>query len=166
MNLFTGDSADTFFGGDAPPAVHDLLHRAAHSAPEERSALLWSAQAVAPACLATYYVLYKHHAGRREFEWAERAASRGLREAAQQAGLDADWRAVPTPLPAAVVQSEAGRFWLFTLKALAFIHLRAGLTEATRELLAHLEACAPEARTGSDVTAALLRAADAAPREH
>lgn len=159
MNLFTGETADSFFGGDVPPAVHQLLHQASGAAPGERSVLLWSAQALAPQCLATYYVLYKHHAGQREFELAERAAQRGLQEAAAQAGLATDWRAVPAPLADAVVHSEAGRFWLFTLKALAFIKLRSGRPEQAQALLAHLEACAPQARTGSDVTTALLRAA-------
>lgn len=159
MNLFTGESADTFFGGDVPPAVHDLLHRAAAAAPEARTALLWSAQALAPQCLATYYGLYKHHAGRREFELAERAARRGLQEAAAQAGLAADWRQVSAPLPSALAQTGPGRFWLFTLKALAFIHLRSGRPDVARELLTQLEACAPDAQIGSDVTAALLDAA-------
>lgn len=163
MNLFTVEAADAFFGGDVPPAVHALLHSAATAAPDERTAVLWSAQALAPACLATYYVLYKHHAGRREFEWAERAATRGLQEAAAQAGLSLDWRLVPPPLPTSVVQTEPGRFWLFTLKALAFIHLRSGRPEAARELLAHLEACAPDAHIGGDVTAALLGAAQSGP---
>lgn len=158
MNLYTGESADAFFGGDVPPAVHTLLHRAATATPEERTALLWSAQALAPTCLATYCVLYKHHAGRREFELAERAASRGLQEAAARAGLNTDWRQVSAPLPAAVLQTEAGRFWLFTLKALAFISLRSGQRGQARALLAHLEACGPDAHIGGDVTAALLGA--------
>jgi hypothetical protein len=105
-------------------------------------------------------VLYKHHAGRREFELAERAAVRGLKEAATLAGLHADWRQVAPPLPPAVAQTVAGRFWLFTLKALAFIQLRSGRPEAARELLAQLEACAPNAHIGGDVTAALLGAAE------
>lgn len=158
MNLFTGEAADEFFGGDVPGPVRALLHRAAAAPAAEREALLWTAQALAPACLAPYYALYKHHATRREFDLAERAAWRGLHEAALQAGLPADWQAVATPLPTSVVEHTAGRFWLFTLKALAFIHLRSARPETARALLAHLEACAPEARTGSDVTAALLAA--------
>jgi hypothetical protein len=158
MNLFTGQSADAFFGGEVPAAVHDLLHRAALSAPDQRSALLWTAQALAPGCLAVYYTLYKHHAGRREFELAERAAWRGLHEAAARAGLAADWRVVATPLAAEVSQGEPGRFWLFTLKALAFIHLRSGRPEQARELLHKLDACDPEARIGGDVIASLLDA--------
>lgn len=163
MNLFTGEAADEFFGGEVPPPVRELLHRAAEAAPVQRGALLWTAQALAPGCLATYYALYKFHAGRREFELAERAAWRGLQEAAAQAGLPADWQAAPAPLPPETSGSSAGRFWLFTLKALAFIHLRSERPDTAQALLARLEACAPGARTGSDVTAVLLAAARRAP---
>jgi hypothetical protein len=159
MNILTGESSDLFFGGDVPPGVHALLHQAASAASDERAAPLWTAQVLAPSCLATYYVLYKHHAGRREFDLAERAASRGLLEAAAQAGLPADWRSVPAPLPAALKQGSPGRFWLFTLKALAFIRLRSGRPDEARALLQQLDACDPEAAMGRDVIAALIAAA-------
>ena len=162
MNLFTGRSSDAFFGGEVPAAARSLLHRAASSGPADRAALLWTAQTLAPQCLAIYYTLYKHHAGRREFELAERAAWRGLHEAAAAAGIAADWREVEPPLPPEVGQSEAGRFWLFTLKALAFILLRSGRADAARELLRKLDACDPGARIGGEVIATLLDAA--APR--
>jgi hypothetical protein len=163
MNLFTGEAADAFFGGAVPPAVRDLLHRAAGAAPEERATLMWTAQALAPRCLATYYALYKHHTGRREFDLAERAAFRGLAEAALQAGLPNDWRQV-TAAGVDFLADGPARFWLFTLKALAFIHLRSGRPQAAREFLAHIDAIGPEARIGHDVTAELLRSASAPPR--
>lgn len=162
MTLSTGTSADEFFGGGVSPAVRKLLHRAAVSA-GERTSLLWTAQALEPGCLAVYYALYKHHAGRRELDLAERAAWRGLREAASRAGLSADWRAVATPLPDEVGQGTAGRFWLFTLKALAFIHLRSHRPEQARELLLKLDACDPGARIGGEVLASLLDATQQPP---
>lgn len=158
MNITTGESADEFFGGDVSNAVREMLHRAAAAHGDERSALLWTALSMEPHCLATTYALYKHHAGRREFEAAERAAWRGLAEAALAAGLPQDWRAAPAPLPPAVRDSTAGGFWLFTLKALAFIHLRTQRHDQARELLAQLQACHPQAGNGADVTAALLQA--------
>jgi len=161
MNLFTGQSADAFFGGDVPPTVHALMHQAAGSAPDERTTLLWTAQALAPQCLAVYYALYKHHAGLRQFELAERAAWRGLLESANQADIPGDWRAVPTPLPESTSHGQPGRFWLFTLKALAFIHLRTGRLAEARELLLHLETCDPQAHIGGDVIRSLLDAAEA-----
>ena len=158
MNITTGESADEFFGGAVSSAVREMLHRAVAAHGDERSALLWTALSMEPHCLATTYALYKHHAGRREFEAAERAAWRGLAEAALAAGLPQDWRAAPAPLPPAVRDSTAGGFWLFTLKALAFIHLRTQRHDQARELLAQLQACHPQAGNGADVTAALLQA--------
>lgn len=168
MNLFTGESADEFFGGAVPPTVHRLLHEAAQSPRGEVAALLWTAQALAPSCLPVYYALYKHHAGLREFEQAERAAQRGLLEAAQQAGLAPDWReATRDTLPAGVDFARNGpaRFWLFTLKALAFIALRSQRPDDARELLAQLARLDVDARIGDDVIATLLASVSTTPRK-
>lgn len=162
MNLFTGTASDEFFGGDVPAPVRELLHQAAEVPAAERSPLLWTAQALAPGCLAIYYALYKHHAGRREFELAERAAWRGLQEAARQGALAQDWRAVTPAAHVDFSQDGPQRFWLFTLKALSFIHLRSDRADMARELLAKLHELDPQAQTGSEVTMSLLRAADAA----
>jgi len=159
MNLFSGEASDDFFGGDVPTAVRHLLHRAA-AEPAERTATLWAAQALAPRCLPVYYVLVKHHATRREFDWAERAARRGLAEAAEQAGLPANWvDARPDP---ARDFSRGGpaRFWLFMLKALAFLALRQERPQAARALLAKITELQPDAGMGDDVIGAILQAAD------
>ena len=52
--------------------------------------------------------------------------------------------------------SGAARFWLFTLKALAFIALRSGRPDDARELLAHIAALDDQAHLGSEVIATLL----------
>jgi hypothetical protein len=159
MNLYTGVAADEFFGGAVPDAVRRLLHEAAQAPRGEVGALLWTAQALAPQCLPIYYALYKHHAGRREFDQAERAARRGLQEAAAAAGLAVDWRQVtPASLPAGLDFSANGaaRFWLFTLKALAFIALRSGRPAEARELLERIAELGSEARIGDEVIATLL----------
>jgi hypothetical protein len=171
MNLLTGSDADEFFGGCEPEFARQMLHQAASLAPQDAGALLWSAQALAPQSLGIYYALYKHHAGRREFEPAERAARRGLLEAARQAGLAEDWRtATRASLPPGIdfnVQGVA-RFWLFTLKALAFIALRSGRPEEARNLLAQITTLAPGAQIGDEVIESMLAslaapAADDAP---
>lgn len=167
MNLFTGEAANEFFGGAVPAALQDLLRRAAEATPDERAALLWTAQGCAPDCLAVYYTLYKHHAGRREFELAERAARRGLAAAGEQAGLpvDAETALTLAAVPAGVDFQRNGpaRFWLFTLKALSFIALRSGRPAAARAWLALIDRLDPQASLGTDVTAALLAAADTSP---
>ena len=159
MNLFTGESADEFFGGGVPEAARRLLHEAAQAPRAEVSALLWTAQALAPQALGVYYALYKHHAGRREIEQAELAARRGLLEAAKQAGIAEDWRVVvPGRVPEGVDFQRSGpaRFWLFTLKALAFIVLRSERPDEARALLAHIAALDGRAQIGSEVIATLL----------
>lgn len=159
MNLFTGEAADAFFGGEVTPAVRGLLHQAAAAGPDDRGSLLWTAQALAPDCLAVYYALYKHHAGRREFELAERAAFRGLQEAAAHCGIDDEGQPRPgMPAPDFVSDGPA-RFWLFTLKALAFVNLRSGRAERARMFLERIERLGPEARIGDEVISALLKAA-------
>lgn len=149
------------FGGDAPEHIRTLIEQA-RSCPRERSAaLLWAAVEADPVCLPPYYLLYKLHAGRREWTEAERAARLGLAAAGSLCGL---------PQGAALPSTEAlsaarfaingpARFWLFTLKALAFISLRRGQTAQASELIGWIEACDPTHSVGSDVTRALLGAA-------
>jgi len=164
MNLFTTQTSDEFFGGHASAVVRGLLRRAAGCVPDERTSLLWTAHALAPDCLPVYYALYKHHTVRRELALAARAAWRGLSEAAVQAGLPPDLRRLQSPLAVDFTRDGPARFWLFTLKALAFIHLRGGQRETARALLATLQACDPQARNGDEVIEALLAGTQAPPR--
>lgn len=164
MNLFTGESSDEFFGGDVPSAVREILHRASLAPRQEVGSLLWTAQALAPQCLAIYYTLYKHHASVRELDEARRAAERGLEEAARQAGLPPDWRAVaPGEPPIDFSATGPARFWLFTLKALAFISVRQQRPEEARALLHHIAWLQPNAGMGDDVIRSLLDALGPAP---
>lgn len=157
MNLFTGEAADELFGGAVPPALRQLLKEAQATPRERVPALLWTAQACAPDSLPTYYLLYKCHAGLRQFDLAERAALRGLAEAARQAGLPQDWRQVGTEM-ADFAGTGPARFWLFTLKALAFITVRSGRPDEARALLAQLRRLDPQASVGGEVIASLLDA--------
>jgi hypothetical protein len=165
MNLFTGEAADEYFGGAVPSAVREILHRASLAPRQEVGAMLWTAQAVAPQCLAVYYTLYKHHAGLRELDQAQGAAQRGLEEAARQAGLPSDWRSVTADSAAGVNFGDNGpaRFWLFTLKALAFIAVRKQQPEVARALLQQIGGLQPNAGMGDDVIRSLLDALGHAP---
>jgi hypothetical protein len=156
MNLFTGESSDALFGGEAPPMIRHLLDKAGSVMPMERETLLWTAHALAPDCLPVYYLLYKFHAQQRQFELAEKAARKALAEAARQAGLPADCMAL---LPAGVAFDRPGpaRFWLFTLKALGFINLRGGHRHEAAAFARRIEQLDPQNTVGGDVLAALLR---------
>jgi hypothetical protein len=79
-------------------------------------------------------------------------AERGLREAALQAGWNPDWRSWR---PQAELPEGAGRFALYTLKALAFIHLRKDNRRLAHELLTALRRLDPTGAVGWPVVAAL-----------
>jgi hypothetical protein len=156
MNLLTSESSDEYFGGPVPDPVRVVLDQAKKAPVDERRRLLWSAHALDPTCLPVCYLLYKFHAGRRDLVLAEQAARLGLMEAARQAGIDPDWRAVTALPPVGDETAPALRFWLFTLKALAFITLRAGRADEARDLLATIRRLAPEADVGQGVIEALV----------
>ena len=155
MNLLTGVESTELFGGAVTPAVQHLIDVARNAPPEQVAAALWTAAATAPEQLAVYYLLYKMHAGRGELDLAFKAATKGLTQAAHAAGLAPDWRQV-APGDADFSVSGAARFWLFTLKALAFISLRRGEREAAGALVAQLRRLDPHDHVGASVVQALL----------
>jgi len=155
VNLLTGVESTELFGGDVPPAVQHLIDAARGAPRAEAGAALWTAVLTAPRCLPPYYLLYKFHASQGELDPAYEVARKALAVAAQQASIDRDWRAVQqgdadftTPGPA--------RFWLFTLKALAFISVRRGERAVARALIAKLRMLDPADRIGFGVVEALL----------
>ncbi|KAB2963817.1 hypothetical protein [Zoogloea sp.] len=156
MNLFTGESSRALFGGDAPESVNRLLHEAAaaHADPTKAEALLWSARLSAPHCLAVYFAQYKFYFYRRRLEDAERCARDGLRVAGEQARIGRHWREVQGG-DADFGGVGPARFWLFTLKALAFIRLRLGDRAEAQALLDKAAQLDPDDNLGASVIARL-----------
>ena len=156
VNLFTGESSRALFGGDAPESVNRLLHEAAaaHADPTRAEALLWSARLSAPECLAVYFTQYKFYFYRRRLEEAERCARDGLRMAAGQAHISRHWRLVQGG-DADFGTLGPARFWLFTLKALAFIRLRRGDRAEAQALLDKAAQLDPADNLGAGVIASL-----------
>lgn len=157
MNILTGESSTDLFGGEVPPQVKHLVEEARNAATPERAlALLWTAQVCAPDCPSLYYLLYKFHARHADFEQAELAALKGLEVAADQAHLPDDWRVV-TPDMADFQSPGPARFWVFTLKALAFIRLRRKDPDSARVYLDKVNELDPVGGTGAGVIEALLK---------
>ncbi|MGF6305017.1 hypothetical protein OKW42_008370 [Paraburkholderia sp. WC7.3d] len=156
VNLLSGVESTELFGGEVSAAVRRLIE-GLHGAPAEQIvAVLWSVTLTSPQSLAAYYLLYKFHAGRCELDEAEHAAHLGLIAAAHAAGLNENWQMVQAgdanfhaPGPAC--------FWLFTLKALAFIGLRRGERETATQLSAQLRQLDPADHLGLAVVEALLQ---------
>lgn len=148
MNLFTGEEANELFGGAPSPTIRHLIDQARAVPRTECAALLWTAAASAPGDLPVYYLLYKLHAGLGELEPALRAATLGLRHAAAAAGLPEDWTCVH-PGDADFRHPGPARFWLFTLKALAFLRLRRQEPKEAAALLDQLRRLDPQDSLGA-----------------
>ena len=149
------------FGGDVPDALETRIQALAQGPREALAQGLWAIQHSDPGCLPVYYLLYKHHASRRELQEAERAALLGLAQAGLAAGLPLDpEQMLSAPPPQQdFTRNGPARFWLFTLKALAFIRLRSGRLAEARALVETITRLDPAHSVGSDVTAALLAGA-------
>ena len=131
--------------GTLPPGVADWMTQAVASYhnTERAEFLLCTAQALAPECLPVYFALYKFYFYKRMLPQAEEVALQALEIAARQGEFvpdwtqldahSADWRRVDAPQ----------HFYLFTLKALAFILLRLGRSEDSHALLAKLQELDP-----------------------
>jgi hypothetical protein len=157
VNILTGESSTDLFGGEVPPQVKDLVEQARNAeTPERALALLWTAQVCAPDCPSLYYLLYKFHARHADFEQAELAALKGLDIAAEQAHLPDDWRVVTADMGDFMSPGPA-RFWLFTLKALAFIRLRRKDPESAQAYLGKVQELDPQGGSGAGVIDALIK---------
>ena len=141
--------------GDLPPAINDLLQKGVAAYRSDFSAadaLFREALAAAPQELPTYFCLYKIHTYQGNLDEARTAAQSGLKEAARQAGWPEDWRCWE---PQSGVPDGAGRFALYTLKALAFIHLRRNEHNEAEKMLDALRVLDPTGEVGWPVVAEL-----------
>lgn len=147
--------SDAINFGEIRPEIDALLQQGVISYrrdPVEADRIFRQALDAAPTELAVYFCLYKIHTYRGYLDQAQEMAERGLHEAAVQAGWTADWRSWQ---PQAELPEGAGRFALYTLKALAFIHLRKDNRKLAHELLIALRRLDPTGAVGWPVVAAL-----------
>ncbi len=141
--------------GELPDGIDALLQQgvAAYRHDRAQADLLFrQALSAAPTLLPIYFCLYKIHTYQGNLDHAQAAAENGLQEAARQAGWTADWHEWQ---PQAVLPEGPGRFALYTLKALAFIHLRQGNRSQALPILAALAKLDPAGAVGWPVVAAL-----------
>jgi len=146
--------------GEVPCAVNDILQQGVSLYRHDRAAAdarFRDALALDPSALATYFCLYKIHTYQGHLDEALAVAHGGLAEAARQAGLGGDWTAWRAGQLAAAAGPPA-RFALYTLKALAFIHLRRGEMAACEACLSKLAELGQMDLVGGSVVADLARA--------
>jgi hypothetical protein len=145
--------------GDLPDEVNALLQQGVAAYRHDHALadrLFCQALAGAPEQLPVYFCLYKIHTYDGNLDKARSAAEEGLRVAARQAGWGADWRDWPAQ---SVIPDGPGRFALYTLKALAFIHLRRDEQSHAIEILDALRVLDPAGVVGWPVVAALAEGA-------
>ncbi|MGR8934701.1 MAG: hypothetical protein ACU837_09975 [Gammaproteobacteria bacterium] len=152
------------FSPNIPEEVNRLLQSgvaATRSDAEQAQQFFRQAQQLAPQCLQTYFALYKFYFHHRRLNEAEQVALAALEEAARQAQFPSDWRRLAYETQVRdFYTGDAALFYLYTLKALAFIKLRQGRTVEARVILAQLQRFDPEDRCGSSVINSLADGLD------
>lgn len=151
--LGSATSARPGFGSNLPPVAARLLDEAvaARSHPNRADVILWSAQAMYPDCLAIYFALYKFYFYEGKLHEAERVTRLGLARAARLAGFAPDWYTL-TPTSADWSDTRGPQhFYLFSLKALAFICLRLRRRPECQAILSKLAQLDPADSIGASV---------------
>ncbi len=150
------------FSPDVPEAVNELLQAAVtatHVDKPRAEALFKQAQALNSSCVQTYFALYKFYFYQGRLLEAEREVMAGLAEAARQGDFASDYRRLAWQHQKLdMYQSDITLFYLYTLKALAFVKLRQEHTSEAHVILLLLQELDPEDRCGSSVVMSLAKA--------
>ncbi len=148
------------FSPDVPAAVNQLLQAgvlANHADKPRAEQLFKQAQQLDANCLQTYFALYKFYFYQGRLREAEGEVLAGLRAAASLGGFAEDC-AVLAEQGHDMYFSEPGLFYLYTLKALAFIKLRLEQDAEAERILGILRRLDPEDRSGGSVIMQLAQA--------
>lgn len=149
------------FGGEASAEVALLLERAMQSYTDGKQAedLLWQAHHQAPDALPVYFSLYKYYFYKGDLEQAELAARMALVAAAMQGGFESVWQNLKTDTCDWADHAAPGHFYLFSLKALAFIRLRRGDARESAAMLSKLAELDPADSVGASVIRSIAEGA-------
>ncbi len=153
------------FSPNLPPEVNRLLQMAvtaSHSDKPLAEKYFKQAQALDKTCLQTYFALYKFYFYQGRLDEAEREVLGALEEASLQGGFPGEYSRLSSEKNWDLYASEAALFYLYSLKALAFIKLRQDQAAHAREILASMKIIDPEDRSGASV---IMQLSDALDRE-
>jgi hypothetical protein len=138
---------------DLPERISGYLKAAASANNDwrESESLLLRAQAAEPECLYVYYTLYKLYFGHNRLSDADRAIYLALDAAAKQAGIPSDWHVLNAESCDWTNVSSPQHFYLFSLKALAFVRLRQHCLDDANQILKKLRELDPTDTVGASV---------------
>lgn len=155
-----GSDSVTRFGGEVTPELDSHLldaARAYHQKPAAERSLL-TALDLDPQCLPVYFALYKFYFYSGRLAEAEHIVHAALDRAAGQCGITQDWSTLGRASADWHDTRGPAHFYLFSLKALAFIRLRSGDEPQAIALLEKLEELDPQDTVGADVIRSLAGA--------
>ncbi|QSA99230.1 hypothetical protein [Methylococcus sp. EFPC2] len=134
------EATRAFYAGSLPDKVGGLLEEVMSSYADTARAetLLQQAHSAAPDALPVYFSMYKFYFYKGRLEDAELAARQALETAARQGGFPSDFRQLTAESTDWTRHDSPQHFYLFSLKALAFIRLRQGDKEGCEQLLGKL----------------------------
>ncbi|MGV3582983.1 MAG: hypothetical protein ACO1N8_11840 [Methylophilus sp.] len=138
---------------DLPDRIAGYLKAAASAKSDWREAesLLLRAQAADPECLYVYYTLYKLYFGHNRLSDADRAIFLALDKASKQAGIPSDWHMLSASSCDWSKVDSPQHFYLFSLKALAFVRLRQNCLDDANQMLEKLRELDPWDSVGASV---------------
>jgi len=150
------------FSPNLPEEVNRLLQMAvaaSHSEKAMAEKLFNQAREADPSCLQTYFALYKFYFYQGRLQEAEREVIAALAQAAAQGGFPADYQVLAQQADVwDMYVDEVRLFYLYSLKALAFIKLRRQFESDAVEILAVIALLDPEDRSGASVIMQLAEA--------
>lgn len=162
MNLLASLEERVLFSPNLPADVNALLQAAvaaSHSDKERAEQLFKQAQFLDAGCLQTYFALYKFYFYQGRLQEAETEVLAGLKAASLQGGFPADYQVLGRDAGRwDMYASEVSLFYLYTLKALAFIKLRRRHEDEAHLVLSLLRQLDPEDRSGGSVIMQLAQA--------
>lgn len=137
-------------GGSLPLLAEQALREASQcrSEPAAELAALMRAQTEAPDHPAVLIALYRYHFYAQRLQPARAVVRRALALTALALGLPEVWRDVPARALAGARDDPVARFYLFSLKGLAYLSLRLGDAADARDALTLLRALDPDDHVG------------------
>ena len=137
----------------AAPEIDKYLQEAAAAYHDTQLAeqFLLRALATDSECLKIYFSLYKFYFYKARLNDAEQMALTGLEVAATQGGFTKNWAELTRASTDWSTVNTPQHFYLFSLKALAFIRLRLGQTQSSQIILNKLRELDPRDTVGGSV---------------
>jgi tetratricopeptide (TPR) repeat protein len=145
-------------GGKLPPAVQWEIEAAgaAYRDAEQAEAHLQRAYLLAPEHPAVHIALYRFYFYKNRLPEALAVAERCLLKAARDNALPLDWQLVAPRHLDFSTYAALPRFYLFTLKACAYLNMRLGQLDQGAALVAKLIELDPADRLGGKVLLGVL----------